>query len=334
MRVRHWICSDESTGWIVGWLSCVLVVGALLGGVQSAAAQTQGDTGLFEDFAPTCSGVCRTVGFWGQRGDGEKGGWNYTQSAIDAAIDAGGCPNVCGVDICGTDQPDIVGSLGSALEALCVRNNDPTQLNQTFRQSVAAVLNCSLSGLTTPETCAAGLNKVLVGITWEQCNANCALGGGANEDLLNLCYTQLDCLNNGWKWFDEPGFMGCAVGSCVLDGDYCGEDAGDCSENVCDLGTNTCSIGGEYCDEFTPCLVNECMPTFGCHDRSLCDSPIRDYFGPPFSCDPEEELGPASSPKLCQDLKRNTCTISNDSISMLCGPQGCCEDNPCTGFCP
>ena len=323
--MRNYIWRGGSIVCTIGMLGCALVVGALLGSAQPVAAQIQGDTGVMEPAATTCGGVCRTVGFWGNRGDGEKGGWNYTQSAIDAAIDAGGCPNVCGVDICGTDQPDLFGTLGSALEALCVRNNDPSQLNQTFRQAVAAVLNCSLSGLTTLERCAAGLNKVLVGITWEQCNANCALGSGADEDLLNLCYWQLDCLNNGWRWFDGPGFTGCAGGYCLLDGEFCGEDAGDCSENVCR--TNKCSIDGAYCDDYTPCQVNECVVTFGCHDRGLCDSPIRDYFGPPFSCDPEEKLGPASSPKLCRDLRRNTCTISNSSEPMSCG------DNPCTGFC-
>ena len=317
MRMGYWICL----------LSCVVLVGALLGVAQPAAAQTQGDTGAI--VVPAWRAVCRTPGFWGNRGSSEKDGWNYTQSVINAA----GCLNVCGVDICGTDQPGLFGTLGSALEGLCVRNNDPTQLNQTFRQATAAALNCALSGATTPASCAALVNRVLVGITWEECNANCALGTDADEDYLNICYSQLNCANNGYKWHDGPDFTGCAMGACSLDGEYCGEDAGECYENVCDPRTDTCAISGGHCNEFTPCPVNECMSPYSCHDRGLCDSELWDDFGPPFTCDPEEKLGPASSPKLCRYLKRNTCTISNDSLSMLCGPGGCCEDNPCTGFC-
>jgi len=308
-------------------LCCALVVGALLGGAQPILAQGQGDTGLVEERVPTCGAICRTPGFWGRRGSGEKGGWNYTQSAIDAA----GCLKVCGVDICGTNQPDIFGSLGSALEALCVRSNDATQLNQTFRQAVAAALNCSLSGATTPESCSAMVNKALVGITWEQCNANCALGNEADEDTLNLCSAQLDCANNGQKWFDiEDGFIGCAGGTCSIDRDLCESEAGMCSPaTACEDGYCRYEDFGSHipCGDVAECPAQECVLFSGCHDRSLCDSPIKDFFGPPFSCEPEA-LGPASSPKLCQYLKGNTCTISNDGLPMFC------EDNPCTGYCP
>lgn len=321
--MRSKICGTP-TVWTAGAICCVVMV-ALLGNVQPVAAQGQGDTGYV---VPTWKPVCRTPGFWGARGGNEKGGWNYTQSAIDAV----GCLNVCGVDICGTDQPDLFGTLGSALEALCVRNNDPTQLNQTFRQAVATALNCSLSGRKTPELCAALVNRALVGITWEQCNANCALGGGADEDLLNICYSQLDCLNNGWKWFDMPdGFIGCAAGSCSIDGDPCGSEAGGCAPaTACDAGYCIYDDFKSHisCVEVEECPAQECVMFSGCHDRGLCESDLRNHFGPPFRCDPEEKLGPAGSSGLCRDSRRNTCTISNSSSPMSCG------DNPCTGFCP
>src|SRR5206468_12631700 len=116
---------------------------------------------------------CRSAGFFGNRGsiEGNPAGFNYTQAVIDAA---GGCLEVCGQKICGTDSSSPsagIENIGSALEALCPAKNDTGQLNQTFRQMVSAALNCVLTGAGTAQ-CGTLLNPILVGVTWEQCNAN------------------------------------------------------------------------------------------------------------------------------------------------------------------
>jgi hypothetical protein len=290
---------------------------------------------------PDVTAICRTPGFWGARGDGEKGGFNYTQAAIDGA---GGCLNVCGVDICGTDETSPsggIGNLGSALEAMCVNvGQDPQHLKQVYRQATAAALNCSLSGAAD---CGAFLDEILDGVTWEQCNDNCALGGDSDKDVNILCAAQLDCFNNGGQWTDLGGFMGCALGTCSETGDLCGGEAGECppaagpilgappSEEGAILTAGPSergaipsarpSVEGEGVEE------NVCVPFAGnCHDTEICESPLFDPFDGQL---PEEDpitgecrLGPASSPRLCQEANQNDCTIL-----------GSCDPNPCEGFC-
>jgi hypothetical protein len=72
---------------------------------------------------------------------------------------------------------------------------------------------------------------------------------------------------------------------------------------------------------------NVCVPFAGnCHDTEICESPLFDPFDGQL---PEEDpitgecrLGPASSPRLCQEANQNDCTIL-----------GSCDPNPCEGFC-
>jgi len=268
---------------------------------------------------PDVTAICRTPGFWGTRADGEKGGFNYTQAAIDGA---GGCLNVCGVDICGTDDTSPsggIGNLGSALEAMCVSGGqDPQHLKQVYRQATAAALNCSLSGAAD---CGAFLDGILDGVTWEQCNDNCALGGGSDPDVNTLCAAQLDCFNNGGQWSDLGGFMGCALGTCSETGELCGDEAGECAPADGPILSTRPSEEGEGLEE------NVCVPfANNCHDREICESPLFDPFDGEL---PEEDpitgecrLGPASSPRLCQQANQNDCTIL-----------GSCDANPCEGFC-
>jgi cysteine-rich repeat protein len=287
--------------------------------------------------APICAPgdeVCRSAGFFGSRGGVEKG-FNYTEAVLVAA---GGCLEVCGVDICGTHE--LLGSLGSALEALCVRQSQATQLDQNFRQAVAAALNCTLSG----DPSCSFLDDILVGVTWAECDANCA-AGTPDVDTLNLCYRQLDCFNNGGEWKDLGDYWGCALGECAVFGGWCGKEAGDCPPNVClanvcesgvcsltadDCSMEACppaaecSLTGADCSS-TPCEVNACDPFPGnCHDRGLCESSIlADLDNPWLICPPDadpEELGPASSSKACREALGNDCTVTTQA----------CADNECT----
>jgi hypothetical protein len=266
-------------------------------------------------YVPELVLFCRTPGFWGARADSERGGFNYTGAAIEAA---GGCLNVCDVDICQTGDDDL-GHLGNALEAICVRSNDKrSQLNQMFRQATAAALNCAATG----DPSCSFLDSFLSGITWEQCNDNCALGADANKGLLNRCYKQLDCFNNGGIW-DE------FIDDCL--------PLGQC-EPVNGLNLNT--VGAPCFDE------NDCGEGYtcvgNCHVEEFCNLPTGDFFetgNPHLVCsdesdDGEEKLGPASSSRLCNTANRNDCTISNYAGGNVCEDDfglsvDCCDDNPC-----
>jgi hypothetical protein len=244
-------------------------------------------------------GICRTPGFWGQRGgtsfdrNGELAGFNYTQAVIDAA--GGDCLYVCGQSICGTDSADYLGTFGSALEALCVISNDKIGLNQAYRQMVAANLNCVLSG---GSDCEAMMNDILVGITWAQCDASCS-SATPDKATLTKCSSQLDCWNNGYEVKPVGDGWGCF---------------GECQ------GTST------ECNTASPICPGACLPPPGnCHDRELCESANPEVIAeltidnPFLSCAPDasESLGAAGGVEACKAAqgKTNTCSISN--------PTGC-----------
>jgi len=252
-------------------------------------------------------GICRTAGFWAERGgtsskkNGKMAGFNYTQAVIDAT--GGHCLQVCGESICGTDAvpPDkgALGTLGSALEALCVVGNDKTQadiasqqvrpdcgrgdrpgpvhLNEAYRQMVTAALNCVVSG--AGDNCGMLFDEVLAGVTWEQCNRNCA-SRAPNKKLLETCLSQLECWNSGMNVRRVGGGWGCFR--------HCQSSGTDCNN---------------------------------CDERGLCESRSEDVIaeitdGNPFlTCEPAqcESLGPAGGVEACKAArhKPNTCTISN-----------------------
>jgi hypothetical protein len=274
------------------------------------------------DFNVEECGICRTAGFWGQRGGtkmvrGQVGGFNYTQAiinAIDATADD--CLQVCGESICGTDnisKPGVLGTLGSALEALCVLSDDASQLNQTYRQTVTAALNCVLSGAhATPEGCAGLFNQVLKGIDpdgnhWEACNNNCA-SLTPDDTVLTMCLNQLDCWNNGY----QVNELGECVGRCQVD-----------TEVVCHADYD--------CDLTNP--LNVCGPPPGnCHEQGLCASQNADVIfelthnNPFLSCEPDqsEALGAAGGVAACKSAQAaNECTISNDRLPDQPDPPYC-----------
>jgi hypothetical protein len=255
--------------------------------------------------------VCRTAGFWGERGgtkydqSGQLAGFNYTQAVIDAAIADRGCLSVCGHAICGTEAiagPGALGSLGSAVEALCVEGNDPGQLNQSYRQMVTAALNCVLSGAYANSAGCEGLfEQVLVGIDWQTCNQNCA----------GRCVIDVD-------------------GGHCANGDVCASDA-DCPPDdsivMACLNQLDCWNNGHGIDASGQC---DGVPAPGnCHERGLCESQdpvVIDELtdGNPFlTCEPgqSESLGAAGGGEACKTAKQdNACAISNP---------GGCDDNLC-----
>jgi hypothetical protein len=230
--------------------------------------------------------ICRTAGFWGRRGGtsykwktGEVTGFNYTQAVIEAT--GGNCLQVCGQSICGTDAvaPDkgALGTLGSALEALCVVGNDKLQLNQAYRQMVTAALNCVVSG--AGDDCGVLFDEVLVGVTWEQCNQNCA-SRTPNKHLLETCLSQLECWSNGNEVRPSKGGWKCS-GNCHGAGTGC----------------NNCHDRG-LCESRSEEVIAELTE------------------GNPFlSCEPGqcESLGPAGGVEACKTArqKHNACTLSN-----------------------
>jgi hypothetical protein len=261
--------------------------------------------------------ICRTADFWGRRGGtsydkkGRVTGFNYTQAVIDA--NGGHCLQVCGQSICGTDAvaPDKggLGTLGSALEALCITGKDkrqadvesrqvrpdcgeeprpgPLHLNEAYREMVTAALNCVVSG--AGDDCGMLFDQVLVGVTWDQCNRNCA-APAPNRELLETCLSQLECWNGG----DDVRRTGHGWG-CVP---HCKHHRGsDCNN---------------------------------CEDRGLCESRSEDVIteitdGNPFlTCDRGqcESLGPPGGVEACKSAehKPNNCTIGNP---------GDCEANLC-----
>jgi hypothetical protein len=326
---------DVQIGVDIAGSSCEGFTGTLQdqGGDDAVDSDCDPDTGLTtcrqdlvaDDLTIDCGFVppgvvfCRTPGFWGARAggdtkkDGSQKGFDYTGAVIDAA---GGCLEVCGQDICGTY--DLIGSLGSATEAICMRSNDPTQLNQTYRQAVASALNAVVStGSGNPDTIAAFLNSQLgePGF-WEACMAACAspdaaVPGTAEAMLLNDCYPRFDCFNNGGQWVDMGGGIG-----------YCGY-VGDCVDAAGNVLPDVCSDEND-CPEGYECVGN-------CHIENFCNTPFYEDgwldMNPWFSC-PDASLGPASGSQTCNAANRNDCSISNSILE-----PGSCDPNVCEFIC-
>jgi hypothetical protein len=108
--------------------------------------------------------ICRTPGFWGTHAGVEKQkSTNLTQLVIDAA---GGTLVICGEDITNT----LLGSNESALEAMCLSNNEE-QRRQLARHLTAAALNCVISGG------GADCTGISIGADWAAANEVCINGG-------------------------------------------------------------------------------------------------------------------------------------------------------------
>jgi hypothetical protein len=235
--------------------------------------------------ADICEGICLTAGFWGARAggdvdkkDGSPVGFNYTQAVIDANE---GCLNVCGQDTCGTYE--LLGNLGCAQEALCMRANNSGLLDQTYRQMTAAALNCVLSGASGPtsDQCGALLNTVLVGID----QTGTCVGGpfagnpcdpqeeGACEAVVQENGDGGECVPNNRHWelcssnCSDPNTADYAIlsaceqqldcwnnGLQVVDN---GDGSWSCVEGTCSEATGPAPV---YCGgDADSCALNECV---------------------------------------------------------------------------
>ena len=177
--------------------------------------------------------ICRTPGFWGTHGGTEKSSsTNITQALLDAFNDVNDPDlTICGTEINNTD----VGSVNSALEAICVSSKG-NQLLQLARQLTAAALNCIITSSAEPngETCpSAGLTGavcggVSIGDIFDACNAACEAGETSVtiDSQVISCVGALDCFNNGGSFeFDE------GLGEFV-----CLEVADSCHDRALDQG--------------------------------------------------------------------------------------------------
>jgi hypothetical protein len=183
--------------------------------------------------------ICRTPGFWKNRGGDEKNRppGNITQAVITGA----GGLDVCGFRITNTVVYPEAGWQESALEAMCISVKGDQQ-RQLIRQLTAAALNCEISGGPAGD-CSQFHQDLIFG-----CNAICA----ANSDSQGMtdCIDAIDDFNNG---LDAGGTCDNSAGTGS--GDFC-MDVGECT-----------ATGDTIC-----------VPNASCHDRSMCpdedDGPI------------------------------------------------------------
>lgn len=186
-----------------------------------------GVAGVLTAVAPVAADeICRDPGFWGTHGGTEQGGTNMTLALLDGYNSANG-PDLV---ICGrTINDTTLGSVGSALEAICVRPRGDDRL-QLARQLTAAALNCIITRAAgdpaAPPPCdrSAGLagdvcSGVSIAAIFDACNSACAAGataqvlvGGTPTSV--SCVTALDCFNNG-------GNFDAATGQCTSSSDSC-----------------------------------------------------------------------------------------------------------------
>lgn len=187
--------------------------------------------------------ICRTIGFWGNRGGTEKkGSENITQAVIDAAM--------MPIEVCGEPiNTTLVGEQDSALEAICVSPRGDSRL-QLIRQLTAAALNCVATNGN------GDCFEVSIGETFAACNDACIF---EDEDAYGDCTDAVDCFNNGGILLDNGM---CQIGTCADTGDACDED------EACGLDAMGHPI--------------ECLPLEGnCHDRPLVNADLGLDFSDP-----------------------------------------------------
>jgi hypothetical protein len=179
--------------------------------------------------------ICRTPGFWKNRGGDEKNRppGNITQAVIDGA----GGLDVCGFRITTTAVFPEAGWEESALEAMCVSVKGVKQ-RQLIRQLTAAALNCEISG-------GAGDCSQFHQDLISDCNVLCA----ANSDSsgMGVCIDAIDDFNNGLD----------AGGTCNDSGDFC-YDVGDCTGQL-----DTRCEPNDNCHDASMCPDEEDGPVDG-----------------------------------------------------------------------
>jgi hypothetical protein len=235
-----------------------------------------------EDPPAECVGdfVCRTCGFWGNHPD-------IVQDLLDDEDIA-----VCGGPIMETTESD---DPTSANEAICVKVQGQ-QYRQLARQLTCLALNCQFSGGTESPT--GDEDNICTGQTTGGQDlgalfAECDLACETDSALVGSCIDRVDCINNGgWPVETSPGHWTCTLGTCSIDGELCGFDAGDCAANTCVEGECTLSENGPVaCDTNEDCAAQLCDPfeAENCHERDLCPEGDDTYcYEPPGRAQPGE----------------------------------------------
>lgn len=252
----------------------------------------------------TCIEICRGPGYYQTHSGYEKDSANVGQEILDA-LDGG-------IEVCGqiVDETTDLGQLDSALEGLCMRTQGVKQ-RQLYRFLLTTAFNCAISeggngdDVFDPEECD-NILASFVDVKFTDCSALCAGDPVGDEPTLQDCKDQLGCFNGGGRWIDGE----CEKGTCEVDTDvYCSDD--------------------EDCPDEQACVVFE----DACTREDLCSE---DLTSAAKVC---PKKGPASSPKICKDARKNDCTIDNcptdDTCEGRCGgqaPSGCWCDSLSCGF--
>ena len=227
--------------------------------------------------ALSCADICRSPGYWATHSGYEKeGSTNIAQELLKIV----GNLSVCGETISATsnqDSPYLDGlKLTSDLEGLCMRTKGVLQ-RQLYRQLVAALLNCAVSG--GAGHCDQLLAKY-IDVSFDDCSDVCAGNPPAvDPPSVGDCIGQLDCFNNGGQVVSGK----CATGTCESQ-----------PELVC---------GGEYgsCPDFNA-LPQACIAfANNCHAQEVCNEGLG--FCP--------KKTPASSSSACREARFNECTIDS-----------------------
>lgn len=218
-----------------------------------------------------CRQICRGPGFWGTHSGDEKNAVNIGQAVIDGAEGL----EVCGQSITATTA---IGTLDSALEALCVRTQGERD-RQLYRHLVATALNCAIS---EGGDCDDVVGR-FVDVDFSACNALCA-GDPVEEGPTSAeCRRQLACFNKGGRIVEGE----CALGTCAVD-----------TETACGAAYGACPAIDEQ--------PQDCVRFDGnCSDADLCST---DFESDAQVC-PDKKR--ASSPKACRDARKNQCTIDS-----------------------
>lgn len=226
-----------------------------------------------------CTEVCRDADFWATHSGSESGGENLGQNVIDQA----GPLIICRRAVETTEE---IGTLRSALEALCVRD-EGVELRELSRQLVAANLNCAISEGGTCDR----ITRRFVDVGYDACNSLCAGDSAENAPTVAECIRQMSCFNEGGRMSGGV----CTLGNCA-DGAACGSEAGDCRSGSCVPFADACS------------------------SRDLCNV---DLDARALVCPAE---GKASSTNLCSVAKSTACSVDScdsafDLLTMIAEAQ-------------
>jgi hypothetical protein len=239
----------------------------------------------------TLQAICRTPGFWKNRGcgttglplngpcEGKDGAQNITQQVINAC---GGCLEVCGISIKNT----ALNSYDSAIEAMCDNPGKP------IFHLTAMALNCCISGFGPNCVNAPGDLKML----FDNANSACAAGRTDFKD-------EVDCWNNGGHYEDGK----CWYGRCKDSTTYC---------NNLDAPTDTC-----ICERFDNCHdMDLCNEELDCNSQTLGVQPC---------CFDESKAAGSSKACTAAKSKNNTCSVFwNGSCNSQLGDFGGCPAEP------